>query len=117
VQGITALARTKAHQDARPQLEGRAKRLPEEAKGEAEKLSHGKERENPTEKSPAAKDRLANQSVAVVASIKAAGLRTPQLASSSLSSSGCTQTRVPLLSGLVMDLLHQRLQRAPADFA
>jgi len=80
VQGITALARTKAHQDARPQLEGRAKRLPEEAKGEAEKLSHGKERENPTEKSPAAKDRLANQSVAVVASVAAAEMTPPRLA-------------------------------------
>ena len=31
VQGITALARTKAHQDARLELEGKAKRLMERA--------------------------------------------------------------------------------------
>src|SRR6266566_6141280 len=48
---------------------------------EAEKLPHGKGARSPPEKGPAAKKRVANQSMAVVASIKAAGVRTPQLAS------------------------------------
>src|SRR5450432_4162395 len=50
----------------------------------------------------------------LLASLYRALMRQPCL---HLSSSGCTQTRVPLLSGLVMDLLHQRLQRAPTDLA
>ena len=45
------------------------------------------------------------------------GLRQGPRSKTFVSLSGAAPRRIPPLSGLVMDLLHQRLQRTPANFA